>query len=210
MTVPDDAALLTAWGRGDAHAGDALLRRHFDGLYLFFATKVDGPVDDLVQGTLLSAVEQRDRLRDPTRFRGYLFRIARNRLVDHYRARARHRTEPVTSRVAGADARPSLVLAEGEEQQLMLRSLRRLPLDLQVAVGLHYFQGLKIQEIAEATDTPAGTVKYRLSTARERLREQVEVLAASPALAQSTLVGLDTWLQSVGAIATESGAEPSP
>lgn len=193
----DDARLLEAWGEGDTEAGDALLRRHFDSLYLFFATKVDGEVDDLVQGTVLAALENRAQLRDPSRFRAYLFGIARNRVVDHYRARTQRETDPVLSDVPGSDATPSMVIADGEEQALVLRALRHLSLELQVTLGLHYFHGLRVAEIADATDAPVGTVKYRLSAGRDKLRAEVERLAASPGLARSTVVGLDTWLDSI-------------
>ena len=60
---PEDLALLHAWHRGDDGAAETLLQRHFDTLYRFFRSKLDGPIDDLIQSTLLACIEQRDRFR---------------------------------------------------------------------------------------------------------------------------------------------------
>src|SRR5690606_10349004 len=59
--VSDDLELLAAWRDGDAAAGGRLFRRHFDTLFRFFSTKLDGPVEDLVQDTFLGCVRGRDR-----------------------------------------------------------------------------------------------------------------------------------------------------
>lgn len=64
---------------------------------------------------------------------------------------------------------------------------------------LHYWEQCTIAEIASALEIPDGTVKSRLRRGREQLRAAVEHLAANPALAQSTIHGLETWAQEVRA-----------
>ncbi len=194
MKEETNIELLDSWGAGNTAAGGELLRRHFESLYRFFAMKVDGQIEDLVQRTLLGAVEGRDRIRDTTRFRSYLLGIARFVLIDHLRSRAKS-FDVLDEPVALAAPTPPSLIANKEEQRLLLRALRKLPLRLQIVVGLYYFEGLKVAEIAEVTEAPTGTVKDRLATARKKAREIVEELAGSPALAASTLGRFETWLR---------------
>ena len=64
-----DAGLLAAWRNGDDRAGNALLERHFDSLCRFFRSKLDRGVDDLIQKTLLRALENSERLRQAASFK---------------------------------------------------------------------------------------------------------------------------------------------
>ncbi|MEM6992065.1 MAG: sigma-70 family RNA polymerase sigma factor [Myxococcota bacterium] len=192
-----DAELLRIWAEGDKAAGGELLRRHFELLYRFFATKIDDKVDDLVQRTLLAAVERRDHIQDPDKFRAYLLGIARYQLIGYIRSKSSGREDVLDASVADAAASPpSLVLAR-QEQRLLMRALRSLPLRLQIAVGLYYFDGMKVADIADITEAPVGTVKDRLARARTLLREAAETLASSPQLAASTVGGVETWLRSI-------------
>ena len=83
----DDQALLEAWRGGDEHAGRELVERHLPAVYRFFANKLGRDVDDLVQQTFLALIEGRDRVREAAGFRGFLFGIARNKLLKHFRDR---------------------------------------------------------------------------------------------------------------------------
>ena len=86
-----DGELLQAWRLGNQRAGNALLERHFDSLCRFFRSKVDSGVDDLIQRTLLRAVENHEKLREASSFRAYLFVVARNELVDSFKREAKRR-----------------------------------------------------------------------------------------------------------------------
>jgi DNA-directed RNA polymerase specialized sigma24 family protein len=71
--------------------------------------------------------------------------------------------------------------------------MRSLPIDMQIALELHYWEGLSVREIAEVVETPEGTIKRRLQRARMRLDELIAELAESDALRQSTTTGFETW-----------------
>ncbi len=195
MHDADDAELLEAWRAGDKEAAGLLLQRHFKSVYRFFATKVDDRVDDLVQRTFLAAVEGHERIHDASKFRPYLLGIARYELITYLKDKLKAGQQVLDSAIPDVAVTPTALVARRQEQQLLLRALRRLPLSLQITVGLHYFEGMKIADIAQTVGSPEGTVKYRLSEARDRLRRQVEALAGSTALAESTLGGLETWLR---------------
>ena len=59
--------------------------------------------------------------------------------------------------------------AQHEEQRLLLEALRRIPLDLQIAIELHYWEGMSGPDLAQVLDIPEGTVRSRLRRAREPL-----------------------------------------
>lgn len=199
-----DADLLDAWREGDERAGRELFDRHFASLFRFFRNKVPDAAEDLVQQTLLACVRGRDRFRGAASFRTYLFTIARNRLYTHIRDRGRREQvfSPATGSVAdlaldgaadGGAAMPSQLIAASQEQRLLLTALRRLPLDMQVALELFYWEDLTVREIAEVVEAPEGTVKRRLQRARERLESLIAELAESDVLARSTVDNLQAW-----------------
>lgn len=194
-----DLELLDAWRDGDDAAGEALFDRHFESVYRFFCNKVGRDVDDLVQQTFLGCVEARERLRGDATFRTFLFAVARKQILRYREGRfsGKASADFQESRVADLDATPTQLVVEHEEQALLLRALRRLPLDLQIAVELFYWEGLQGAELAEILDLPHGTVRSRLRRARDILREHVEALTDDPGLAASTLGDFDRWMQSV-------------
>lgn len=194
-TEPDDLALLDQWRNGETDAGAVLFDRHFPTVFRFFRTKISGPVDDLVQRTFLVCIEGRDRIRGEAGFRGYLLGCARNTLFAEYRARKKLAVDADVgeSSVLDLGPTPSSAAARKQEHELLLRGLRHLPLHQQIALELYYVEGLRGPELAAALDLPEGTVRSRLKRGLERLRTEVERIAASPALAMSTLTGLETW-----------------
>jgi RNA polymerase sigma-70 factor (ECF subfamily) len=196
-----DAELLAAWRAGDAAAGEDLFTRHFDALYRFFRNKADDGIDDLIQATFLAAVASRDAFRGDASFRSYLFAIARNELYAHWRRRARRDAEADIGELSVEDlgTRPSGVLARHREQQLLLRALRAIPLDLQLVVELHYWEELTGPELAVALEVPEGTARSRLRRAREALEAAMRRLADDPATLASSIGDLDRWASSLRA-----------
>ena len=138
----DDQALLEAWTKGDDEAGEALYRRHFDALYRFFRTKAPNDCEDLIQATMLECVRSRDRFRGDSPFRGFLFGVARNCLLHHFRSRYRDRLDLDLnqSSVADLDPRPSTIAARNAEHERLFDALRRIPLELQLVIELHYWE----------------------------------------------------------------------
>ncbi len=191
-----DMELLHAWREGDEHAGRELFARHFDSVFRFFRNKVDGVAEDLTQQTFLGCLKGREKFRGDASFRTYVFSIARKRLYTHYREQKQNGPAPLFDQVSVADlARPSptAAIACRQEQRMLLRALRELPLDMQVALELHYWEDLKVREIAEILDVPSGTIKRRLQRARQQLERNLEAASESPELLKSTLDNFSFW-----------------
>jgi RNA polymerase sigma-70 factor (ECF subfamily) len=197
--MAEDDELLRRWREGDEKAGTALVRRHVPGVYRFFRSTVADVADDLTQRTLLACLETRDRVHKESAFRAYVFGVARRQLLMYLRKKKRKEDPILPLEMSAADlgSSPSQVVAAMQEQTLLLRALRRIPLDLQLAVELHYWERMPLAEIAEVLEVPHGTVKSRLARARELLREQIAELAPSDVLRRETIDNLERWAKSV-------------
>lgn len=190
-----DAELWTSWCAGEPRAGRALFDRYFSAISRFFAGKVATDHDDLVQETFAACMAGRERLRDPERFRSYLYGVAYNTLRAHYRKRHGLReVDDLGSRSVHDLAPGASTLLRGEEQQqLLAAALQRIPLELQVVVELRYWEGLSSFEIERALEIPAATVRTRLLRARRRLAEVLQELPASADRRGRALEQLEAW-----------------
>lgn len=191
--MESDAELLQKWRDGDRAAGNELAQRHFMSVYRFFVNKVSDEVDDLIQRTFLACVEGRDRVREGASLKAYLIGIARNQLLMYVRRRQRQDQPYDEVTVAELSGSPSAVMADREEEKILLQALRRIPLDLQTTVELYYWEQLPVQDIAEILEIPPGTVKSRLYRARDALRQAVSAMEVSEPLQQTTLGGFEKW-----------------
>ncbi len=173
----DDLELLERWAAGDKTASDKLFGRYFEALYRFFEHKVDGEVDDLVQETLLGCVRGRDRFRGQASFRTYLFAIARNTLYDHWKARvpAGRDEDVATVSIASLSTSAGSRMARRQEEAQLMEALRQLPLDQQLLLELHYWEGFDAEQLAEVFGTEPATSRSRLFRARAALRERLNV-----------------------------------
>lgn len=200
MAEPTDFELLEQWRAGDRASGNALFTRHFRSLFRFFRTKVtDEIAEDLTQVSFLACVDGRDKFRNASSFRTYLFAIARNQLFMHFRKRGRQDavTAFETQSMADLGAGPSTMVAAKAEQRLLLKALRRIPVDFQIAIELYYWEGESTAGIATVLDVPEGTVRSRLTRGREHLAKQMRAIAESPELAESTVADFERWAQSL-------------
>ncbi|MCB9751323.1 MAG: sigma-70 family RNA polymerase sigma factor [Myxococcales bacterium] len=210
----EDLDLLRAWRLGDRRAGNALFNRHFNAILRFFRNKVDEQVEDLVQRTFVACVESRDRFREDSSFRTYLFGVANNVLRHHYRLRQRDaRTVSFeTHSIVDLGAGPLTLCEVKREQRLLLEGLRRIPLDCQVVLELFYWERFTGAEIGQILELPENTARSRLRRARRQLKQALQELAKSPLELESTLSDLDAWAESVRGELTslERGRELTP
>ncbi len=202
----DDAELLAAWRNGDRHAGERLVERHFRTVYGFFRNKLDDEVEDLVQRTFLRCVESRDAFRGESSFRTYLLAIARNELFGHYRGRG-IAIDPATSSIALVDlgTSPTAALDSAREHRLLVRALRSLPLDDQIALELFYFEQLPGAELAKVLGVPEGTMRTRLRKARGALEKAITELGAAGEGLRATTDDLDRWVGSLREVIANEG-----
>ncbi|WP_435007877.1 RNA polymerase sigma factor [Tundrisphaera lichenicola] len=156
-------------------------------------------VEDAFQATFLVLVRKASRLRDRDLLGPWLYGVAR-------KVALRARADAVRRRVherSGADSRPQAVAtfdAELRELQSQVREeVHRLPANDRMAVVLCYLDGLTHEEAAERLGWPVGTVKGRLSRARDRLkvrlvRRGITLPAVASTLTRGTLAAVPVRL----------------
>jgi len=172
-----DHELLAAWRAGDTRAGDALVSRYWASVSRFFRLKIGDDGADLISQTFLACVEGKDRV-DGDNLKAYLFGVARRRLADHFRRRARRPTvDFALSSLADLATGPATQVGRHQRRELLREGLSRIPLDDQIALELAYFEGLTTRELAGVLEIPENTVRSRLSRARGELRAVLAELA---------------------------------
>ncbi len=121
----------------------------------------------------------------------WLTMMARSRALDRVRARVRH--ERATARAAADEpthapamgvpsGHPEEAVEDDERRRRVGDALRTLPPEQREAIELAYYQGLSHSEIAARLDTPLGTVKTRIRTGMQKLRDALRPLVGEGAL----------------------------
>ena len=187
-TDGSDEQLLEAWLAGDATAFDRVYARHRVGVYRYVLRHVRNraTADELHQDVWLRVVQSGQRFDLDASFASWLYRIARNRVIDHWRARRAFVSldddsgdagAPIVVALAAADSDDPLMRnIEAEDRERLFEALSGLPLAQRDAFLLHVEGGLSIAQIASVTAAPAETVKSRLRYAYARLRTAMEAL----------------------------------
>ena len=133
-------------------------------------TRATDRADDLVQDTLLRALNKLHLWQPGTDLRAWLFTIMRHQYVNKVRGEAREAAtvdiEHISSTlVATTDPTARRQLVELD------RALARLSVEHREVLLLVGLEGMDYNSVAQILDVPAGTVRSRLSRGRERLRE---------------------------------------
>jgi RNA polymerase sigma-70 factor (ECF subfamily) len=196
----DDDELLRRWAGGDRDAGNDLVRRHFSAVYRFFQRRTPAAeAEDLTQRTFEVVLHKQVTWQGRGSFRSYLFGIARNQLLMHLRKEGRKagREVAVEGTHPGPTFSPSGQVAAKQEQKVLLRAMRTLPIDLQIALELFYWEGLSNAEVAEVLDVRPTTITTRLWRARDSIRDALAHMDIADSVAESTVVDLDKWARSL-------------
>ena len=136
--------------------------------------------EDVAQDALLRAYKSFDRLRDRSRFRGWLVRISFRLALDRLRsARRREHRDALWSEPAHfpPPANAEDAAASSQLQSRLERALEELPKKLRLALLLSAMEGYTIEEIASMVGVPPGTVKSRIFIARKKLAEKLRCYA---------------------------------
>jgi RNA polymerase sigma-70 factor (ECF subfamily) len=164
MTL-DDAAIerLVAEARdGDTWAFGMIFDHYHEAIYRYIASRVQRPTDaeDLTQHVFVKALEALPRYEARgVPFGGWLFRLARNAVIDHVRTRHDHaELDAVVGWVHG-DAGPDEIAAVRQELDAVGLALAGLTDEQREAIELRFFAGLSAREAAEAMGKQEGTIR---------------------------------------------------
>lgn len=159
---------------GDPAAWDVLFRRYQLPLYVyvFELARNEQASLDIVQETFIAAARHIGSLREDKGFGGWLFGIAHQKCLQLWRAKMRVEVplEELPDLPADAEDAPNEILIHQEAEEQVLALLQQLPVDQRSALLLHSVEGFSLQDIAEITGVPVGTVKSRLHHAKRAMR----------------------------------------
>lgn len=189
MTMPDghqqsvvsDEMLAAHLQRGDAVAGDQLVRRYAKPL-LGYLTRLTGNgqlAEEVHQQTWLSALEHMDRYDAGSgagSFKAWLFRIATNKATDVWRSRARQRKVEDGLRLMADETEPdaSSQLEASEVQSKVQQAIDMLPEAQKQVVLMRYYAKMKFTEIAQTLGCPLNTALGRMHKATLKLQEMLK------------------------------------
>jgi len=175
--LPDEDRLLARARRGDRRAIGEIYERYFDAIYQFIRWRVDDPAvaEDLTSEVfikLLSALQSSAAPADS--LRGWLFRVARNSLYDHYQ-----RPVPTTSLdealPLAADADTEAQFIRATEVERVQHALRTLAVDQQEVLILRFGQMLNLEATADSMGNSVSAIKSLQFRAINSLRRALHI-----------------------------------
>ncbi len=181
----DEKELMLKVKEGQIGCLSKLFENNKTGLYNFFLRMGINRAlsEDLVQETFMRVLAYRTTYKAQSLFKGWLYRIARNAVSDHFRKMANHDIHDVFDEES---ARNEMTLVDGLEQEskqtLFDKALSALPAEQREIIVLSRFQQLNYSEIAEMLECNVNTLKTRMQVAINKLKEQYQLLSGEVAL----------------------------
>lgn len=166
---------MLSYASGNARAFETLYARYRQSLYRYFLRHVSdaATANDLYQGCWEKVIAARKRYQDQSPFRAWLFRIAHNHLVDHYRASRDESTLPPELADPEPDG-PAASLDEAGKLRRFRQAIAALPREQRDAFLLRMESGLSLDQLAAATGVNQETAKSRLRYATRKLKEVLQ------------------------------------
>jgi len=180
--ITDD--LLLAFQLGDREAFDAIVLQYQAPLTRFFYRLCwdKDRAEDFAQDVFLKVLRGARNYTPQGKLSTFLFRIATNRWIDHYRSlkpRPRLRSldqvqdesdSPMAARIPAEVGDPSAVLEEDQDKARLRVAIHGLSLPHRLVFELAVYQNLPYSQISELLEIPEGTVKSRMHNATKALK----------------------------------------
>ncbi len=176
-----DENLMLSYSSGDAQAFEILYQRHKGPLYRFILRQCGQDfVDELFQDIWLKVIHTRVSYQVKATFKTWLYHIARNRIIDHYRRQnlrpVNNDTDEIAALSGAENIQPENRLEAGNQHQLLMLAIAELPHEQKEVFLLKQEAGLGIEEIAKMTGITYEAAKSRLRYAIKKLRQQLEMI----------------------------------
>ena len=173
MSSDRDELIVQACLSGERKAFEVLVERYEKKLYNA-AYRVVGGSDDAMEATQSAFVKAYERLGSfdtSQRFFPWMYRILINESLNIVNRRKRF--DEIDSRVPVSGPSPEEKYGDDEMARHLQTAVRALKPDYRIVVALRHYQGFSYKEISEILGIPEKTVKSRLFTARQQLREML-------------------------------------
>jgi RNA polymerase sigma-70 factor (ECF subfamily) len=182
-TTADDEQLVRATLGGDISAFGIIVERHWDMVVGFALSRIDDPAEaeDVAQDSFLKAYSHLHTLRDPSRFAGWLSKIAIQQSTNTIRRDIRRRNalggEPkqleYMDQLPAVSANPGLTQ---NQTRFIRQTVRSLPEKFRNIIVMRFVAGLSAVQIAQQLGKRPGTVRVWLHRAYNILRKDLAAL----------------------------------
>ncbi|MDP6616808.1 MAG: RNA polymerase sigma factor [Gammaproteobacteria bacterium] len=176
----NDTALMLRYRDGDVDAFEALYNRHRGALFRYLVRRIGNQAfaEDIFQEVWSRIIRNRKSYRPSAKFTTYMFHIAHNCSVDHYRRSGKHDVvvsdqDDSVPEPAASTGNPVAAAEASEMCKTLTDALNTLPVEQREAFLLHEESGLTLEEIGNITGVGRETVKSRLRYALGKLRQCV-------------------------------------
>lgn len=184
MKEIDDETLMMQYAKGDVQAFTRLYYRHKDSLYRYFLRQTASPevAEELYQEVWGKLIKAHLDYSATSKFTTWLYRIAHNQLVDHYRhnstatkiitASIDEPSEELTKSIDLSDPQSNLLesLSQSQQMQQLKQCLQQLPRAQKEAFLLKHESGLSLKEIAQVINETTENIKSRLRYGLSKLK----------------------------------------
>jgi RNA polymerase sigma-70 factor (ECF subfamily) len=186
-----DEQLIHAYQTGEAEAFETLYARYKNAIYHYFFRQVHSSsiADELHQDVWLNIIKSSSGFTELSSFKTWLYRIAHNRLIDHYRQNSKqplYLVKPINEQeveIAEKDKpieipgnhsdEPETTLQEQQISDALLKGIDDLPEEQKEVFLLHEKSNMTLHEIALITDNSFESTKSRLRYAVKKLRQHM-------------------------------------
>ncbi|HGY56573.1 MAG TPA: sigma-70 family RNA polymerase sigma factor [Caldithrix abyssi] len=171
MSDREDKELVKRCVKGDQKAFEALVDKYqktvFNIIYRLIHNYDES--EDLTQKVFIKVYENLDAFNSRYKFFSWLYRIAVNESLNHIKAKKR--LTPLEEGYAASEKRPDETFNGKEVSERLQNAINQLNANYRTVIILKHFQNCSYSEIADIVDIPEKTVKSRLFTARQLLKD---------------------------------------
>ncbi|QWK09942.1 MAG: sigma-70 family RNA polymerase sigma factor [Thermoflexus hugenholtzii] len=176
---PEERRWIARARKGDPEAIAALYQHYADGVYRYLLYRVGDAelAEDLTADVFLKMIEDLPRYEERgLPFGAWLFRIARARLIDHWRRQGRRPLVALEDTETGPQISQDIPEDEIAVSEMIQRALRVLTEEQREVVVLRFLVGMSLEEVARAMGKSVGAVKalqHRALSALARYLEKI-------------------------------------
>jgi RNA polymerase sigma-70 factor (ECF subfamily) len=175
LIPPVEVELVLRSRRGDEAAFAELVHLYQHRVFNFVMARMGDrqSAEDVTQEVLVKAYYNLDRLREPAKFKSWVFSIANNHMRDMVRRKHLDTADVEESHIEHYvdSADPEKELSRNRTQRMVSGALERLKPDQRQILLLCDLEGLSYRQIADIMHIPLGTVQSRIFYARKRVKE---------------------------------------
>ena len=172
--MQDEESLVRRAQQRDQEAFTQLYEENFDKIYRYIVLRIGNKTEaeDMTQQVFLNALKSISSFKwKGVPFSAWLFRIARNQVVDYLRKKAKQATAPLDESLVSSDSNPELAAEHSLDIERLLLATRQLTAAQREVISLRFAGELPIAQVAKVMDKSEGAVKALQHSAIVALRQ---------------------------------------